>query len=143
MAVAGAPHICPICGADAIDRVPRNGAVDHFVSLCGWRVYACCECRCHFYDWPSAARRYCSFVTGTLTYLALCMKFPTFELWRWGSRKKHEELKLTVRHSQGQRLVSEGAEGDGDEGRIDPGNGNGSAHVTSECPGVHGVAPNS
>jgi hypothetical protein len=86
MAVSAAAHICPICGADAIDRVPRDGAVDHFVSLCGWRVYECCECRCQFYDWPSAARLYCNSVTGPLTYLALCMKLLSFELWRWGSR---------------------------------------------------------
>jgi len=86
MAVFLAAHICPICGADAIDRVPRDGAVDYFVSLCWWRVYECCECRCRFYDWPSDARHYRNSVTGTTKYFALCMKVLSFELWRWGSR---------------------------------------------------------
>src|SRR5262245_21905969 len=86
MAVSAAAHICPICAADAIDRVPRDGAVDHSVSLCGWRVYECCECRCRFYDWPSAVRLYCNSITGTLKYLALCMKLLSFELWQWGSK---------------------------------------------------------
>jgi len=86
MAVFLAAHICPICGADAIDRVPRDGAVDHFVSLCGWRVYECCECRCRFYDWPSNARHYRNSVIGTLKHFSLCMRELSFELWRWRSR---------------------------------------------------------
>jgi hypothetical protein len=57
MAVSAAAHICPICGVDE-----------------------CCECRCQFYDWPSTARHYCNSVTGTLKYLALCMKLLSFEL---------------------------------------------------------------
>jgi hypothetical protein len=83
MDVSAAAHICPICGADAIDRMARDGALDYVVSLCGWRVYECCGCRCRFYDWPSAVRRYCNSVTGTLTYLTLCIKLLSFELWRW------------------------------------------------------------
>jgi hypothetical protein len=86
MTVPPAAHICPICGSDEIARVPRDGAVDRVVSLCVWRVYECCECRCRFYDWPSAARHYRNSVTGTLKYFAFCMKLLSFEWWRWGSR---------------------------------------------------------
>jgi hypothetical protein len=86
MDVSAAAHICPICGSDEIVRVPRDGAVDCFVSLCGWRVYECCECGCRFYDWPSAARHYRNSVTGTLKHCSLGIKGLGFGLWRWGSR---------------------------------------------------------
>jgi hypothetical protein len=86
MAVPPAAHICPICGSEEIDRVPRDGPVDRFVRFCGWRVYECRECRCRFYDWPSAARRYRNSVTGTLKYSAFSIKVLGFGLWRWVSR---------------------------------------------------------
>jgi hypothetical protein len=49
---ASAHHTCPICSAGDIERVPRDGVVDHVARLLGWRVYRCRECRSRFYDRP-------------------------------------------------------------------------------------------
>jgi len=86
MAVPPTAHICPMCDSDEIVRVPRDGAVDRVVSLCVWRVYECRECRCRFYDWPSAARHYRNSVTGTLKYGSLGIKVLSFGFWRRVSR---------------------------------------------------------